>query len=379
MILLDLFSGIGGFAKGLQDAGFEFSSHYFSEIDKHCIANYKYNFPNAKETGDIRTIHRGSIECPDIITFGSPCQDFSLAGKRKGMAGKKSSLILEAIKLITEYRPSLFIWENVKGTFSSNDGADFWAIIRSFADIGGYELEWQLVNTRWLLPQNRERIYLVGHLGGVSRPKLFPICENDILSFKSSTYESHPQYSGTITNNGKLRSEDTYVKVANCITGGGNSGGLHSDATYIKQVNPNKNFGNQPKQIYDDNGIMACLTSSRLEDRVKILNRPRGFNKGGENEYCPTIGACSFDQNNHLKEGEILRRLTEIECERLQGFPDDWTKYGNYQKRIWINKKERTFKIVKRKAEISKTQRYKMIGNAVTAKIVELIGKKLLS
>lgn len=366
MILLDLFSGIGGFAKGLQDAGFEFSGHYFSEIDKHCIANYHYNFKDSIYAGDIRTIHGGSIPKPDIITFGSPCQDFSLAGQRNGLEGQRSSLILEAISLIAEYRPSIFVWENVKGTFSSNAGADFWAIIQSFAHIGGYELEWQLVNTRWLLPQNRERIYLVGHLGGVSKPKVFPICENDILPFKSSTYQSQAQYSGTITNNGKLRSEDTYVKVANCITGGGNSGGLHSDATYIKQINPNKNFGNQPQQqdrVYDDTGIMACLTSSRSDNRVKILTRAMGFNKGGENEYCPTIGACSFDQNNHLKDGEVLRRLTEIECERLQGFPDDWTKYGNYDGTI---------------REIAKTQRYKMIGNAVTSKMVKIIGKKLI-
>ena len=365
IVLLDLFSGIGGFAKGLHDAGFEFSGHYFSEIDKHCIANYNYNFKDAHYAGAIGAIHKGSIPKPDIITFGSPCQDFSLAGQRNGLEGERSSLIFEAIALIAQYRPSLFVWENVKGTFSSNDGADFWAIIQSFADIGGYELEWQLVNTRWLLPQNRERIYLVGHLAGVSRPKVFPICENDILPFKYSTYQSQAQYSGTITNNGKLRSEDTYVKVANCITAGGNSGGLHSDATYIKQINPNKKFGNQPQQqdrVYDDTGIMACLTSSRSDSRVKITTRARGFNKGGENEYCPTIGACSFDQNNHLKEGEFLRRLTEIECERLQGYPDDWTKYGNYDGTI---------------REIAKTQRYKMIGNAVTSKMAQLIGRKL--
>ena len=85
---------------------------------------------------------------------------FSLAGKRKGMEGARSSLILEAIRLINECRPRVFIWENVKGTFSSNDGEDFAAILKAFADIGGYRLEWQLCNTSWFLPQNRERIYL---------------------------------------------------------------------------------------------------------------------------------------------------------------------------------------------------------------------------
>src|SRR5690606_2072474 len=131
--------------------------------------------------GSVEHIQSGDIERPDIITFGSPCQDFSLAGKRKGMGGQRSSLILEAIRLISELRPSVFIWENVKGAFSSNAGADFWAILQAFAKIGGYRLEWQLLNTVWFLPQNRERIYLVGHLDGRSEPGVFPIGENSEL------------------------------------------------------------------------------------------------------------------------------------------------------------------------------------------------------
>jgi DNA (cytosine-5)-methyltransferase 1 len=114
----------------------------------------------------------------DAITFGSPCQDFSLAGKRKGLGGDRSSLIGEAIRLISECRPRFFIWENVKGTFSSNDGADFWAIIQAFANIGDYRLEWQLLNTKWFLPQNRERIYLVGYIGDGSKGQVFPIGES---------------------------------------------------------------------------------------------------------------------------------------------------------------------------------------------------------
>ena len=175
MKIIDLFSGIGGFALGFQRAGYRFTEHYFSEIDKHAIANYKYNFPHAKYIGDITTLHGGDFTDIDIITFGSPCQDFSLAGRRKGLKGSKSSLIEYAITLIANIRPSIFIWENVKGAFSSNAGADFWAILQAFTHIGGYRLEWQLLNTSWLLPQNRERIYLVGHLAGRSIPGVFPI------------------------------------------------------------------------------------------------------------------------------------------------------------------------------------------------------------
>ena len=151
--LLDLFSGIGGFHLGFSQAGFKFDWVGFSEIDKYASAVYKYNFPKAKELGDVKLIQPGDLPKIDIITFGSPCQDFSIAGKRAGATeGTRSSLIWEAIRLITDLKPCVFLWENVKGTFSSNDGADFWAIIQAFTNIGSYRLEWELLNTRWFLP-----------------------------------------------------------------------------------------------------------------------------------------------------------------------------------------------------------------------------------
>ena len=273
MKIIDLFSGIGGFSLGFQRAGYQFTEHYFSEIDKHAIANYKYNFPHAKHIGDITSIHGGDFTDIDIITFGSPCQDFSLAGKREGLKGAKSSLIQHAIALIADIRPSVFIWENVKGAFSSNAGADFWAILKEFANIGGYRLEFQLLNTEWVLPQNRERIYLIGHLAGRSTPRVFPI--------------------GEIT----------------------------------------KDSSKKTRNIYDYSRTIL-----------------RG--------YKNSTSTGSFIKTKDNK----IRYLTEIECERLQGFPDNWTKYGNYNGSI---------------KSIAKTQRYKLIGNAVTVDIVELIAKRL--
>ena len=174
MILLDLFSGIGGFSLGLDKW---VTKHYYSEIDKHAIAIYKHNFKESIYVGSVESI--GDIERPNIITFGSPCQDFSIAGKRSGLEGSRSSLIQYALNTISKFRPDVFIWENVKGVFSSNDGADFWAIVKAFADIGGYRLEWQLLNTAWFLPQNRERIYLIGHLAEGSTRNIFPIGEDN--------------------------------------------------------------------------------------------------------------------------------------------------------------------------------------------------------
>ena len=324
MKIIDLFSGIGGFSLGFQRAGYQFTEHYFSEIDKHAIANYKYNFPHAKHIGDITTLHGGDFTDIDIITFGSPCVDFSLAGKRAGLKGAKSSLIEYAIALIAHIRPGIFIWENVKGAFSSNAGADFWAIIQTLANIGGYRLEFQLLNTNWLLPQNRERIYLIGHLAGRSIPGVFPIGENDFPSTEKTESQLQAPISTTLKASGAMRPDDTYIipKVAATLTGGGHSGGLHSDMTVIRQLK-------------------------------------RGKNKGADLKICPTISSNAFQENNLLNG---VRRLTEIECERLQGFPDNWTQYGNYDGVI---------------KPIAKTQRYKLIGNAVTVDIVELIAKRL--
>ena len=339
MKIIDLFSGIGGFSLGFQKAGYQFTEHYFSEIDKHAIANYKYNFPHAINLGDITSIHGGDFTDIDIITFGSPCQDFSLAGRREGLKGAKSSLIQHAIALIAQLRPGIFIWENVKGAFSSNAGADFWAIIKAFANIGGYTIEWQLLNTSWLLPQNRERIYLIGHLGGKSIPGVFPIGKDDKLldrkarekGWRGGNFKS--SLARTITARySKMGSYDTYIvpKVAATLTGGGHSGGLHSDMTII-QLNPSKESnGRQPFQqnrVFDERGISPALTRHNSNYAISRM-----------------------------------RRLTEIEGERLQGFPDNWTQYGDYNGKI---------------RSISKTQRYKLIGNAVTVDIVTMIAKRL--
>lgn len=350
--LLDLFSGIGGFHLGLERAGFTVKS-YNSEIDKHAISVYKNNFKNSTYVGSVTDVRGRDLPRIDAITFGSPCQDFSIAGKGKGMGGERSSLILEAIRLIEECRPRFFIWENVKGTFSSNSGEDFAAILQAFANIGDYRIEWQLLNTKWFLPQNRERVYLVGYLRGKPGRDVYPIGEeNRDFKKKPETQRSV----GTLCAN--------YAKNP-------------SDGSYVKQINPSKEAGGkqpyQQNRIYDSTGIAPCILRDKADIIIKA-NTSKGYEtiKPGDslNYSQPSSktrrGRVGKGEANTLDTGvqqavytDRLRRLTPIECERLQGFPDNWTKYGT-------------------KGEIRDSQRYKMCGNAVTVDVVKAVGERLL-
>lgn len=289
MVLLELFSGIGGFSKGLEAAGYTFDRVYFSEIDKHAIANFKYNFPYAEHIGTVTEIGSADIKRPDIITFGSPCQNFSIVGDGTGLQGKESSLIRYAVEAVRRFKPDVFIWENVKGVLFSKHRNDFWSIIQAFANIGGYRLEWQLFNTAWFLPQNRERIYLVGRLAEK--------CTGDVFPF--------PTPGGM---HGSLREDAPHSRICGTIT---------------------KNYGKQP----NIGNYVLCLKPGDVYN-----------------------GKLTPDQINGL------RMLTEVECERLQGFPDDFTKYGNYGDDTKI---------------ISRINRYSLLGNAVSVPVVKAVSASI--
>ena len=389
--ILDLFSGIGGFKLGFERAGYECHS-YFSEVDQHAIAIYKHNFKNSTYVGSVTDVRREQLPKIDVITFGSPCQDFSLAGKRRGMDGERSSLILEAIRLINECRPRVFIWENVKGTFSSNSGEDFAAILQAFTDIGGYRLEWQLCNTSWFLPQNRERIYLVGYSAETPGDwrGVFPIQKDDRL-FNAETGQTDGGLQGggsgcarTITARyWKMGSSDTYIKMADYrndeglrIRGDDESPCLsarrHSEKdistmpplaisgavrTWPRTKEEDKVSNERGKRLETREDDVSNAVTTHPLDSVVVptqLGNSKNYGNAIKDEGEDAFTIRSSEPNGVVSKNKI-RRLTPIECERLQGFPDDWTEYGNYDGEI---------------KKVSNTQRYKMCGNAVTVDVV---------
>ena len=406
--MLDLFSGIGGFHLGLERGGFEVTS-FFSEVDKYAVDVYSNNFKDSTYVGSVTDVRGADLPNIDIITFGSPCQDFSIAGNRKGMQGERSSLILEAIRLIDECRPSVFIWENVKGTFSSNSGADFTAILKAFANIGGYRLEWQLLNTAQFLPQNRERVYLVGYS---STPRgdwrgVFPIGKDD-----EPTAELREQQgvANTITARYDARATGAYIaerkldaqaQVSNVSPreyGWKNISPAilardYKDPKVVKQIGTrtDSNSGRQPYQqdrVYDPDGLSPALSKHKSDLNIKVVSaNSKGYDEAevgdGINLSAPgsstrrgrvgkgmaqtldtggNMGVYTYKALNETIEnfdGYHIRKLTPIECERLQGFPDNWTSMG------------------KTMGKISNTQRYKMCGNAVTVDVVKAVAEKI--
>ena len=396
MTILDLFSGIGGFSLALQNVYDKPIKHLNSDINKYANQVYKYHFKNSINYGSVKNIQPKKLPKIDIITFGSPCQDFSLAGKRRGLEGERSSLISEAIKLISECRPSFFIWENVKGTFSSNNGEDFWAIIKAFANIGGYRLEWQLLNTKWFLPQNRERIYLVGHLAEGNTKEVFPIGEDDrkitklrevhrVTNFSEREF-GWKDYSPCLA--ARDYKDPKLVKVADYRNDEGMryrkdgdspclSARRHSekdpstmppivvgDYRYDEGFRERKD-GNAPSQLSQ----FGALSGKTLIKSVALRTHPRTKQKGvvrkkrletRDDDLANTITGSQTDSMINNK--DFIRRLTPIECERLQGFPDNWTRYGDFDGET---------------KEISDTQRYKQCGNAVTVDVVREVFSKL--
>ena len=335
--MLDLFSGIGGFHKGFEQAGYEFDWVGFSEIDKYASAVYRHRFPKAVELGDITTIQPGR-DLPDhidIICGGFPCQSFSMAGKRKGFDDTRGTLFFEIARILRHYRDAkfpidYFLLENVKGLLSHDNGRTFATIYGVLSDLG-YTVEFQLLNTRWWLPQNRERIYLVGYIGDRSGQSVFPIGEVDQLHKQHNfqTSEKHSKKKGNKKNNQHYAAN---------LSGGGHSGGNHSDMDLIKIADYRTDEGLRIRK--DSNS--PCLTSSGISESEPSRSGP-----------------ILFD-GSKIKTN--IRRLTPIECCRLQGFPDDWNEYGEFDGEV---------------KPMSDTQRYKQCGNAVTVNVVQTVAERI--
>jgi len=340
MRYFSLFSGIGGFELGLQE-GFECVG--YSEINEYALQIYRYHFPQHKNYGDATQIIAKNLPDFDLLVAGFPCQAFSIAGKRLGFHDTRGTLFFEIARILRDKRPRHFLLENVRGLLSHNGGKTFQTILGVLTDLGYEPVEWQVLNSKdFGVPQNRERIFIVGHLRGKPGPQVFPIGEdhqsNDTL--KQKEREKGTRASCLRTRYGQRWTDETYIK---------------GTIRRIGQIG----HGHMGQRIYDPAGVAISIMA-----------------KGGGQGAKTGLYMLTEEQTQQLKrtrrqtlrhdklENCKIRKLTPKECERLQGFPDDWTKWGIDGKGNMV--------------EISDSQRYNCLGNAVTVNVIREIAIRLL-
>ena len=400
MRFIDLFAGIGGFRLGMESAGHECVA--FCEIDKFARASYKAIHDTTGETEyhDITSVtdeewrkFRGTV---DVICGGFPCQSFSVAGKRQGFLDEtRGTLFFEIARAAKQIKPRILFLENVKGLLSHDKGRTFGIILNTLDELG-YDCEWQVLNSKnFGVPQNRERVFIIGHLRGTSGREVFPITgknatainvinKKDGMPRETNRVYSSQGLSPTLNTmqgggrepkiaipvltpdraekrqNGRrfkengeemftLTAQDRHGILVKEATKKGYSIAKVGDSINISHPNSETRRGRVGKQIAN-----TLLTG---EEQAVIVQKPRGFNKGGEHDTAPTLSSNSWQENNLLKSGFRIRKLTPRECWRLQGFPD------------WAFDKDQEVN--------SNSQLYKQAGNSLTVNVIAEIAKRL--
>jgi len=337
MKFFDLFAGIGGFALALNRQGNVSVGH--SEINNYADTIYRKHF-NSQNYGDATKINWGTVPSFDILTAGFPCQAFSIAGKRKGFEDTRGTIFFEIARCLEHKKPKVFILENVKGLLNHEKGKTFQTILETLNNLG-YNVEWQIINTKDYLPQSRERIFFIGHLRGTSSRQIFPFQKGG---------------NGNDETQGKTRQEGERIRNSYCRaigSGYAKSAGTHGSLIKVGHINKDQ----QGMRVYDTDGLSATLTGLGGGWGAKTGLYMTAHTKANmKQRYQERDETWTLDTNSAkmaLSDRSGIRRLTPKECERLQGFPDDWT-YG-----------------------LSDTQRYKCLGNAVSVPVVEDILSRL--
>ena len=398
--VFSMFTGIGGFEMGLLMSEKEVQFVGYSEIDKYAIEVFEKQFKGTKNYGNATDIDETKLPNFDLLVGGFPCQAFSVAGKLRGFDDTRGTLFFDVARILKHKKPKHFILENVRGLLSHDSGRTFQTILKVLSDIG-YMVQWEVCNSKnYGVPQNRERVYIVGHLRGRSRPEVFPITKvgsednksnkpKELTKNMSMGYRVYDTSGVSATlralgggigaktglyqivkRSGKVKADQ---ENASCLTGGARGDGNHSYTDWIvqacltpdrlkKRQNGRRSKDNEEPMFtltgQDKHGVMITEATQK---GYAVANEGDSINLSVPNSKTRRgrVGkkvAQTLDTGMHqytLKSSQI-RRLTPTECERLQGFPDGWTE------------------------GISDTQRYKCLGNAVTTNVVCEIAKRLL-
>lgn len=405
---------------------------WYCDSDKYAVETYNRNFGEQWQPTDVRSVDPRSLRDFEVLFAGFPCPAYSLAGKRRGFDDPRGALFFEIARVVEIKRPRLLVLENVKGLLSHDKGRTFKIILATLDELG-YDLEWELLNSRYYgVPQNRERVFIVGHSRAEPSPKIFPLGQSGggapgtpeapqgegprvgaigSQYYKGGARDVIQEVSGVRRQSGRVYDS---AGVAPTLQSHGPSGGhagptireisgadqqgeraydaeglspalreyhrgvpveIHmiphgkeEGGTRVREDTPaldnagsrfvvnatNPHNGKESRGLHKSDVTRALNTFGKQQESLVMLSNHSANTKQREQDRETTWVIDTTGNNTGVKDGQSFRRLTPLECERLQGFPDNWT-LGQ-----------------------SDTQRYRQMGNAVTVNVVEAICEVVL-
>jgi len=339
LTFVSLFAGIGGFDLGFEMAGMQCT--YQVEINEHCRTVLSHHWPDVtRSIANVKHFGKSTYREPvDLICGGFPCQDVSVAGRRKGLDGEQSKLWFEFIRIVEELKPKWVVVENVPGLLSSNGGRDF-AIILSGLGQCGYWWAYRILDAQYYgVPQRRRRVFIVGSLGNGCAPEI-------LFEREGGPWDTPP-------------GREARAEIADTITA---SFARHHGYSAGKDSYPR----NVVYQCHGGNvGPMGTLRrgDGSVQSDVPFIAKTLGSHQGRYDldsigAYIPIAFAWQqgVSPNAVFNHQVRVRRLTPLECERLQGFPNDWTAVNG----------------------MKDSARYRMLGNAVCVPVAEWLGRRIM-
>ena len=344
MKVVSLFSGVGGFDLGLEQAGMTTVAQI--EFDKKCQSVLRRHWPDVPKWWDVSDVSGAELPEADVVAFGSPCQDLSVAGQRAGMGeGTRSGLFFEAIRIVKEMQdvgsgPGWVIWENVTGALSSSQGRDFGAVIDHLADLGAVDVQWRVLDARFFgVPQRRRRVFVVARLDPRARGGRAVLPVSPRRSRDSSSRREAGQEVAALTANG----------VGTCGADDNQAQAGHLTPAQVGSLTTRMMAYGSP-EVDGDHYIPVHLTQDPI---TGTSDGATPALSAGSKQGCATIGV--LDPANIR-----VRRLTPRECERLMGWPDDWTRWADDG------------------SEIADSHRYRMCGNGVASPVAQWVGEQIV-
>jgi len=382
-----LFAGVGGFDLGFETAGY--NCKFQVEWDKHCQQTLAHHWPDVPKWGDVSEVSGYDLPPVDVITYGFPCQDLSVAGNRAGLDGDRSGLFFEAIRIIKEMReqtngryPTWAVAENVPGLLNADKGNAMARCLDTLAEAGAMVIEWCIVDAQWFgVPQRRRRVFLAACFDPATSERcpeqIFPVAKSGARNpaeSQSPRQKTSRIIANSIDNSVEQPDGLAFVPeqtTAVCAKWAKGSSGPSGDETRnMIAFHPHYSDGARPQTggtspsvtalwgTGGNNGLMIAQPIP-MQDGTKFTSQ-NGIGVGTEGSPMYTLDTISQNAVAQPADNELaVRRLTPLECERLMGWPDNHTLHRADGKTN------------------SDSARYKMCGNGVVAPVSAWIAKQI--